>query len=174
MWIGRLYPYSPYGCVGHTGAESPPPLSDLLLRPFRNVIGTPQPILLGRVTRSRSSAIPPLRNPNNDFLDAEELALQNAEAASTSQLAPRVQNLGAVRDTFFSDVSEAQDAEIRFCFADMARLLEIVSAKVQQPPPLVSQLPKTFGTIPASKVSTPTSIPTLLVPQSGYLETRPN
>ena len=156
------------------GVDSPPPLSDLLLRPFRNVIGTPQPIFLGRVTRSRSSAIPPLRNPNNDFLDAEELALQNAEAASTPPLAPRVQNLGAVRDTLFSDVSEAQDAEIRFCFADMARLLEIVSAKVQQPPPLVSQLPKTFGNIPAPRIPTPTSIPTLLVPQSGYLETRPN
>ena len=58
-----------------------------------------------------------------------------------------------------------------FSFADMARLLEIVSAKVQQSPLLVSQLLKTFGTIPDSKVSTPTSIPTLLVPQSGYLET---
>ena len=107
------------------GVDSPPPLSDLLLRPFRNVIGTPQPIFLGRVTRSRSSAIPPLRNPNKDFLDAEELALQNAEAASTPPLA----NLGAVRDTSISDLSEAQDAEIRFSFADMARLLEIVSAK---------------------------------------------
>ena len=53
----------------------------------------------------------------------------------------------------------------------MVRLLEIVSAKVQQPPPLVSQLPQTFGSIPAPKISTPTSIPTLLVPQSGYLET---
>jgi hypothetical protein len=82
-----------------------------------------------------------------------------------------VQNLGAVRDTLFSDVSEAQDAEIRFSFADMARLLEIVSAKVQQPPPLVSQLPRTFGNIPAPRIPTPTSIPTLLVPQSGYLET---
>ena len=148
------------------GADSLPLLSDLLLRPFRNVIGTPQPIFLGRVTRSRSSAIPPLRNPNNDFLDAEELA-----PASTPPLALRVQNLGAVRDTLFSDVSEAQDAEIRFCFADMARLLEIVSAKVQQLSPLVSQLPKTFGNIPAPRIPTPTSILTLLVPQSGYLET---
>ena len=151
------------------GLDSPPPLSDLLLRPFRNVIGTPQSIFLDRVTRSRSSAIPPLRNPINDFLDAEELALQNAETASTPPLAPRVQNLGAVRETLFSDVSEAQNAEIRFSFADMARLLEVVPAKVQQPPPF--QLPKTFGNIPAPRIPTPTSIPTLLVPQSGYLET---
>ena len=53
----------------------------------------------GLTTRSRTGAIPPLENPNSDFLDEVELALQNQEAVPTSPLAP----LGATATTSISD-----------------------------------------------------------------------
>ena len=67
-------------------------------------------------------------------------------------------------DNFFSDNLEAQDAETRFSFAIMARLLEIMSANIQQPPPLVSQPKTTVGSVPRPKVSTPKASSILSVP----------
>ena len=89
-----------------------------------------------------------MENPNSDLLDEVELALQNQEVVPTPPLAPRARNLRATVPISFSDILEAQDTEIRFSFADMARLIDIVSAKIQQPPPLVSQPHSTVGTAP--------------------------
>ena len=113
-----------------SNTDSPPALTDLLTHPFRTLIEAAQPIFTGRITRSRTGAIPPLENPNSDFLDEVKLALQNQEAVPTPPLASRARNLGATAPTLFSDNLEAQDAETRFSFADMARLREIMSAKI--------------------------------------------
>ena len=75
----------------------------------------------------------------------EALGVENQEAVPTPPLAPRARNLGATESTLFADNLEAQDAETRFSFADVARLIDIVSAKIQQPPPLVSQPKSTVG-----------------------------
>ena len=99
------------------------------------------------------------------------LALQNQEAVPTPPLAPRARNLGATVTTSFSDNLEAQDAETRFSFADMARLIEIMSAKIQQPPPLVSQPKTTVGSASIPSVSTPKASSILSVPISEYLDT---
>ena len=149
-------------------ADSPPALADLLQHPFRTRIEVAQAIFTGRVTRSRSTMIPSLENPNNDFLGDIEIALQDQEAVLTPPLAPRARNLGAAASDLFSDISEAQDVEIRFSFADMARLIYIVSAKIQQPPPLVSQPQTTVGTAPFPKVTTPKPTLLLLVPTSEF------
>ena len=131
--------------IDMSSTDSPPALADLLQNPFGTLIEATQPLFTGRVTRSRTGAIPPLENPNSDFLDEVELALQNQEVVPTPPLASRARNLGATATTLFSDNLEAQDAETRFSFADVARLIDIMSAKIQQPPPLVSQLKSTVG-----------------------------
>ena len=131
--------------IDMSSTDSPPALADLLHNPFGTLIEATQPIFTGRVTRSRTGAIPPLENPNSDFLDEVELALQNQEVVPTPPLAPRARNFGATAPTLFSDNLEAQDAETRFSFADVARLIDIMSSKIQQPPPLVSQPKSTVG-----------------------------
>ena len=117
-----------------SNTDSPPALADLLQHPFRTLIEAARPIFTDRVTRSRTGAIPPLENPNSDFLDEVESALQNQEVVSTPPLAPRGRNLGATAPSLFLDNLEAQDAETRFSFADVARLIDIMSSKIQQPP----------------------------------------
>ena len=154
-----------------SNTDSPPALADLLIHPFRTLIEAAQPIFTGRVTRSRTGAIPPLENPNSDFLDEVELALQNQEVVPTPPLAPRARNLGATAPTLFSDNLEAQDAETRFSFADMARLIDIMSSKIQQPPPLVSQPKSTVGSASIPTASTPKASSILSVPISEYLDT---
>ena len=131
----------------------------------------PPSIFTGRVTRSRTGAISPLKNPNSDFPDGVELALQNQEVDSTPSLAPRARNLGATAPISFSDIMNAQDTETRFSFADMARLIDILSVKTQEPPPLVSQPQHTVGSAPLPKVTTPKASSILLVPISEYLDT---
>ena len=154
-----------------SNTDSPPALADLLTHPFRTLIEAAQPIFTGRVTRSRTGAIPPLENPNSDFLDEVELALQNQEVVPTPPLASRARNLGATATTLFSDNLEAQDAETRFSFADMARLIDIMSSKIQQPPPLVSQPKSTVGSASIPTASTPKASSILSVPISEYLDT---
>ena len=60
-----------------SSTDSPPALAGLLQNPFGTLIEVAQPTFTGRVTRSMTGAIPPLENPNSDFLDEVELALQN-------------------------------------------------------------------------------------------------
>ena len=84
-----------------SNTDSPPALADILTHPFRTLIEVAQPIFTGRVTRSRTGEIHPLENPNSDFLDEVELALQNQEAVPTPPLAPRARNLGATAPTLF-------------------------------------------------------------------------
>ena len=60
---------------------------------------------------------------------------------------------------------------MRYSFADMARLIDIVSAKIQQPPPLVSQPQTTVGTASFPKATTPKPTSLLLVPILEYQDT---
>ena len=83
-----------------SNTASPPALADLLQHPFRALIEAAQPIFTGRVTKSRTGAIPPLENPNNDFPDDIEIALQNQDADLTARLAPRARNLGTAASNF--------------------------------------------------------------------------
>ena len=55
-----------------SNTDSPLALADLLQHPFGTLIEAAQPIFTGRVTRSWTGAIPPLENPNSDFLDEVE------------------------------------------------------------------------------------------------------
>ena len=76
-----------------SNTDSPLALAALLPNPFRTLPEVAQPIFTGRVTRSRSTTIPPLENPNSDFLEDIEIARQNQEADLTPRLAPRARNL---------------------------------------------------------------------------------
>ena len=96
-----------------------------------------------------------MENPNSDFPDKVEFALQNQEVVPTPPLASRARNLGATAPTLFSDILKAQDAEI--FSANIARLIDIVSAKIQQPPPLVSQPQHTVESALLPRVTTPTT-----------------
>ena len=103
--------------------------------------------------------------------DPTTLALQNQEVDSTPPLAARARSLEATAPTSILDILETQDAETRFSFADVARLIDIMSSKIQQPPPLVSQPQSTVGSAPLPKISTPKASSILLVPISEYLDT---
>ena len=119
-------------------SDSPPPLETLLSSPYHALLEQPPSSFAGRVTRSRSFAIPPLKNPNRDFLSEDDSTLHTAEVSFTDKLPPRVQNLGAVAQSPISAALEAQDLDIKSAFVEMTRILAIVSSKILKTPPVAS------------------------------------
>ena len=114
---------------------SPPPLETLLSNPYHAVLEQPPSSFAGRVTRSRSFAIPPLKNPNSDFLSEDESALQTAEVSFTGTSASRVQNFGAVAQSSISAALEPPDLDVKTAFAEMTKILASIAPKIPKTPP---------------------------------------
>ena len=152
-------------------SESPRVKSESNPNPFQGAIGSIFPSFTGRVTRSRSSATPPLQNPNYDFPTEVESALQTTAAMLTAASAPPVQNLGRVGESLFSRNILTEETETRVSTGDLTRMIDISISKLHLAPPLVSQPLPTAGNIRAPTVTTPTPSTILLVPQSEYHET---
>ena len=152
--------------------DSPSGLNELLPNPFQSVIGDPFTLFTGRITRSRSSATPPLQIPNNEILTEVEPALQTTVAEVQSASAPTVQNLGLAGDTSSSRNISAEETETKLTIRDLTLVIDIVMSRLQQqPPPLVSQPQQQTGTasVPFTTLLAPSII--LAVPKSEYQET---
>ena len=152
--------------------DSPSGLNDLLPNPFQSVIGDQVPLFTGRITRSRSSATPPLQNPNNEFATEVAEALQSATAASRAASAHPVRNLGRFGTTSNRRNFPPETAETIITMSNLAMVIDVMLAKHQQyQPPLIPQLPPSTGTsiVPVTTLSTTAS--QLSVPRSEYQET---
>ena len=106
-------------------SESPRVKSESNPNPFQGAIGSIFPSFTGRVTRSRSSATPPLQNPNYDFPTEVESALQTTAAMLTAASAPPVQNLGRVGESLFSRNILTEETETRVSIGDLTRMIDI-------------------------------------------------
>lgn len=151
--------------------DSPSGLNDLLPNPFQGVIGDQVPLFTGRITRSRSSATPPLQNPNIEFVTEVAEALQTARAASTAASAPPVRNVGRFGSTSNQRNFSAEATETKMTMSDLAIVIDVMMSKYQQPPPLVSQLPPSIGTSIVPEITSSVAVSKISVPKSDYQET---